>query len=171
MQESVKIAVNAAGGYVTAFTTNGGKNGYIQVYQSSIEFTSNGWMREKKRSTLVRGEVELLKKVVATASKDKDGDFALPGRVCIQEYLESDIPAHVAKAITNSKTGEYENSVKRAGEDGPELLCSGDRIIRYAFYDRLGTAEDSKIEHDNQDEVKEWRDSVAANAAGLPGGN
>ena len=171
MQESVKIAVNAAGSCVTAFATNGGKNGYMQVYQSTIEYTTNGWMREKKRSTLVRGETALLMKVVATASKDKDGDLSLPGRVCVQEYLESEMPAHVAKAITNSKTGYYENSVKRAGEDGPELLCGGERIIRYAFYDRMGTAVDSKIEHDNQDEVKEWRDSVAANAAGLPGGN
>jgi hypothetical protein len=171
MQESVKIQVSAAGATVTAFATNGGKNGYVQVYQSTIEFTSNGWMREKKRSSLIRGEVALLKKVVTAAVKDKDGDLSLPGRICVQEYLESDIPANVAKAITNSKTGDYENSVKRAGEDGPELTCQGERIIRYAFYDSTCSQGDSKIDHDNVEEVKAWRESVASASAGLPGGN
>lgn len=164
---TVKIQPSASGSLVTAFKKNGGKNGYVHLVQTTTEI-DNGWLREKKRSALLKGDVKLLTAMVASA---KAGE--LPGRICVQEWVESALPESVKSRLVG-KDQDYDDAIdgyiKRAGEDGPELTCGGERIVRYAFYDPTMAALDSKVSHDNGDEVKEWKAEQAQAEAALPTG-
>jgi hypothetical protein len=164
---TVKIQPSASGSLVSAFKKNGGKNGYVHLVQTTTEI-DNGWLREKKRSALLKGDVKLLTAMVASA---KNGE--LPGRICVQEWVESELPEAVKSRLVG-KDQDYDDAIdgfiKRAGEDGPELTCGGERIVRYAFYDPTMSATDSKVAHDNGDEVKEWKAEQAKAEAGLPAG-
>lgn len=164
---TVKIQPSASGSLVTAFKKNGGKNGYVHVTQTTTEF-DNGWLREKKRSALIKGDVKLLTTLVSTA---KNGE--LPGRICVQEWVESALPEAVKNRLVG-KDQDYDDAIdgyiKRAGEDGIELTCGGERIVRYASFDPTCQMEDIKVSHDNQDEVAEWRAEQAKAEAALPAG-
>lgn len=164
---TVKIEPNkASGSTVTAFKKNGGKNGYIHVTQSTTEF-DNGWLREKKRSALIKGDMKLLTSLVASAK-----NLEIPGRICVQEWVESALPEAVKNRLVG-KDQEYDDVIdgyiKRAGEDGPELLCAGERIVRLTTFDPTCEMQDIKVSHDNLDELAEWRAEQAAAQAALPG--
>lgn len=156
--EAVKIIPNSQGSLVTAFNTNNGKNGYIQLAQDFYNFSNPHKFTINQRTCLVRGETELLLRVVMTAQRDSQQNVYMPGRICIEEYLESEIPDNILEKIQNKRTGEYEGSIKREGAEGPEYLYNGDRIIRYSYYDRTLQKPDIIINHDNEDEIQEWLD-------------
>lgn len=135
--------------------------GYLQV--SATEMTvENGWVREKNRSTLIRAKVSELTNFLKHFAK---GD-KLPGRIQIQEFLESEVPESFASRFDKNK--DYEASIapyiKRAGAKGPELTLGGERIMRFIDYVLTPTEQhaDVMIAHDNGAEVSEWRADLAA---------
>lgn len=156
---NVQITPSKDGQLITVYKNNS-KYGYITLTSTELSTDSKGWIRESKRSTLMRAEVELLQKYIA-ANKS----LALAGKIYVEEFLESDLPDSYAERLNQNV--DYETRikpfVKRAGKDGVELTLGGERILRFTAYDSSGTIEDSKIAHDNTDAVRSSK-AVAASA-------
>ena len=147
---NVQITPSKDGQLITVYKNNS-NYGYITLTSTELSTDSRGWIRESKRSTLMRAEVELLQKYIA-ANKS----LALPGKIYVEEFLEGELPDSYAERLNQNV--DYETRikpyVKRAGKDGVELTLGGERILRFTAYDASGTIEDSKIAHDNTDAVK-----------------
>ena len=149
---------------VTAYKTKP-DYGFIQLTQETI--TMNGsWIKESKRSTIMRGTVALLNKFV-----EANKSLQLPGTLIVKEYLESQVPQTMVDKYIN-KDIPWEEGIsgflKRAGKDAPELTVGGERILRFTEWDNTGQAVDMKVEHDNQAQLADWRAEAKRSAALLP---
>ena len=147
---NVQITPSKEGQLITVYKNNSAY-GYITLTSTELSTDSRGWIRESKRSTLMRAEVDLLQKYIAM-----NKSLALAGKIYVEEFLESQLPDSFVERL--NKNVDYETRikpyVKRAGKDGVELTLGGERILRFTSYDASGTIEDSKIAHDNTDAVK-----------------
>ena len=144
---AVQIKANNKGVLVNVYSNND-KFGYI-VLESVATVFEGGWMRDSKRTCLLRGTVEQLEGLVASTK-------SLPGRIAVREYMEDEIPADLAKANLRDDVSfdeAIEPYVKRAGQDGVLLTRGGKRIVRFAEYDSACIVQDIKISHDNIAEV------------------
>jgi len=149
MANSVAIKKNDKGAFVNVYSSNA-EFGYIVLESNSIS-TVGGWIRESKRTTLIRGTVQLLEKYLSLSTGG-----LLPGRIAVREYLEDAIPADIAaKELRDDVTLEeaLKPYFKRAGQDGVILSKDGKRIVRFTEYDASGTVQDITISHDNVAEV------------------
>lgn len=148
----VQIVPNSKTGSVITAYQNNPEFGYVQLQQTAM-VVDGGWVREVKRSTLLRAKMDLLQKFVAG-----NKSLTLPGKIVVKEYLESEVPADMAERFFN-KNVDYEAAVepfiKRAGQDGVELTQGGERIIRFSVYDHSGNDTDLRVAHDNVDAVRE----------------
>ena len=155
---TVQITPSKDGQLITVYKNNSAY-GYITLSSTEMSLASNGWIRESKRSTLMRAETELLQKFIAM-----NKSLALAGKIYVEEFLESQLPASYAERL--NKNVDYETSIapyiKRAGKDGVELMLGGERILRFTSYDPTGTIEDMKIAHDNTDAVKASKGTASA---------
>jgi hypothetical protein len=128
--------------------------GFIQLKSETLE-VGNGWVRKKTRSALVRAEVEHLELFVKNLMK---ADKSVPGFICVQEFKESEVPESWSKRL--NQTLEYEERVKsyvkRASDNGIELLADGERILRFTDFMMSGdpTEHDIFVAHDNSEEIK-----------------
>jgi hypothetical protein len=156
---NVQITPSSTDGQLITVYKNNSAYGYIKLSSVEMSIGGNGWIRESKRSTLMRAEVELLQRFIA-ANKS----LALPGKIYVEEFLESQLPASYAERLNKNVT--YETSIKPyikcAGKDGVELTLGGERILRFTSYDPSGTVEDVKIAHDNTDAVKASKGTASA---------
>lgn len=144
---AVTIKANNKGVLVNVYSTNK-EYGYI-VLETMTTVFEGGWMRDSKRTCLMRGTVERLEKLVAATK-------SLPGRIAVREYLEDEIPADLAKAYLRDDVSfdeAIEPYVKRAGQDGVLLTRGGKRIVRFAEYDGACVVQDIILSHDNVAEV------------------
>jgi hypothetical protein len=95
---------------------------------------------------------------------------AIPGRIVVKEFVESEVPENFASRF--NKNLAYEDAiapyVKRAGKDGIELTLGGERILRFTDYDGSGNDQDIRVAHDNVGAVVEARANVTATGAALP---
>lgn len=141
----VQIVPNKEGQVISAYKSNP-EYGYIQLQQTAV-VCDGGWIREKKRSTIMRAEIGLLSRFVA-ANKA----LVLPGNIVVKEFLESEVPQDIQARFYN-KNVSYEEQIapyiKRAGQDGVELCQGGERILRFSFYDAAGQDTDTRVQHDN----------------------
>lgn len=155
---TVQITPSKDGQLITVYKNNSAY-GYITLSSTEMSLASNGWIRESKRSTLMRAETELLQKFIAM-----NKSLALAGKIYVEEFLESQLPASYAERL--NKNVDYETSIapyiKRAGKDGVELMLGGERILRFTSYDPTGTIEDMKIAHDNTAAVKASKGAASA---------
>lgn len=161
---NVQITPSKEGQLITVYKNNS-DYGYITLSSTELSTDSRGWLRESKRSTLMRAPIELLQKYIAM-----NKSLAVPGKIYVEEFLESGVPDSFKERF--NKNVDYETQIKpyikRAGKDGVELTLGGERILRFTSYDPTGTIEDSKVAHDNTDAVKASK-SGAAVAAQLDG--
>lgn len=156
----VQIVPNSkTGSVITAYQSNP-KFGYVQLQQTALS-TDGGWIRETKRSTLLRADMDVLNKFVSS-----NKSLTLPGKIVVKEYLESEVPTDMSERFFNKNT-DYETAVepfiKRAGQDGIELTYGGERIIRFSVYDPSGNDTDVRVSHDNVEAVRETA-AVKSNA-------
>ncbi len=146
----VQITPSKEGQLITVYKNNP-NYGYITMSSTELSTDARGWIRESKRSTLMRATVDLLQKYIA-----ENKSLVVPGKIYVQEFLESQVPDSFKERF--NKNVDYETQIrpyiKRAGKDGVELTLGGERILRFTSYDPTGTIEDSKIAHDNTDAVK-----------------
>ena len=148
----VKITPNGkTGSIITAYAKNP-EFGYVQLTQSTM-IIDGGWVRESKRSALLRGKVSLLEEIV----KMYKGQV-VPGQLVVKEYVESAVPQEMRARFLNNEALTHEEQiapfVKRAGEEGPELTLGGERILRFTLWDQAGTDVDVKVMHDNGADIR-----------------
>ena len=146
---NVRIVPGKKGSVVTAYENNA-DFGYVQLEQSAIVQTG-GWIREVKRTCLLRGKTATLEAFVNSAK-----GLQLPGKIVVFEYLESQVPADVAKEHLRDDVS-FEEAIdpyiKRAGADGIALTANGERILRFAKWDSTDQLTDIRVVHDNQAEI------------------
>jgi len=168
MSSKIKIVPSANGTAVRTYANNP-VFGYVVLESTDMVF-ANGWIKEKKRTCILRAEVKLLGAFAAMPS--------ISGRICVQEFLANSIPAHVQKEHVRDDIPFAEaiaDFIKKAGKDGPALTIGGVPIVRFTNYDPSGQSTDSMLQYDNIDEVMEWVKRNADDADGevsasLPGG-
>lgn len=161
---TVAIKTNDKGAFVNVYASNK-EFGYIVLESNSIS-TAGGWVRETKRTCLIRGTVSTLEKLIAHAPGKQ-----LPGRIAVREYLEDAIPQDIASKELRDDVSLEEALApyfKRAGKDGVILSKDGMRIVRFTEYDSSGTIQDSIISHDNVQEVTASKAAQGVNTEDAP---
>lgn len=148
MATKVNIIANEKGALVTPYQSDA-TYGYVHL-ETTATSINGGWLRESKRTHLLKGTTELLEKYVSTMGSNG----TLPGCIAIVECVESNIPAEFAKQLNKDLTHEeaIKNFLKRAGKDGDVLTAGGERILRFTVYDPSGTRQDVLVAHDNTPE-------------------
>lgn len=144
----VQIKLNAEGQVVTAYQGNA-DFGYV-ILNSTESVFQNGWLQQKERSAIIKGETAMLAQAFATIRE-------LDGKIAVTECIETAIPAKFSVQFNKDITFEenVEPYIKRAGEGGPILLDEdGNKILRFTEYDPSGHIGDVRIQHANGDEVK-----------------
>lgn len=130
--------------------------GYILVEEVDVKSSSLTWKRRFRKTALIKGLVDDLKVWLS----EFKGNI-LPGSIIEKDFLENEIPADIAREFFGDPDSEgyderVETYVRRAGEEGIELVKDGERIFRFRFYDEYDEHESSTIKHDNSDEVREY---------------
>jgi hypothetical protein len=160
---TIRIVPGKTGSVVTAYPSNA-DFAYVQLEQSAI-IQNGGWIREVKRTTLLRGNTSVLEKFVKSHK-----DLTLPGSLIVLEYLESQVPADIAKENLRNDVS-FEDAIapyiKRAGENGVALTYKGERILRFTKWDPTNSSTDIRVVHDNQVEIANAKQALGA--AKLPG--
>ena len=162
---NVRIVPGKTGLLVSAYKTNA-DFGYVQLEQSAIVMTA-GWVREVKRTCLLRGKTATLEQFVSSCK-----GLQVPGKLVALEYLESQVPADIAKEFLRDDVSyeeAIESYIKRAGADGPALTAGGERILRFVKWDMADQLYDINVTHDNQAEVSASK-SLNSGRGTLPGG-
>ena len=147
---------------------NSTDKGYIKLSQTVVEF-GIGWAKPITRTCLMKGELSVLQLIVQSSSK-----LELPGKIVLREFVESEVPAEMAKEFYNQDEPDHEKMVKSyvkttGGENPITLTLDGERIFRFAFYDQSGTSKDVLVRHDNGQHIKDMRAAEKLEAAALPG--
>lgn len=157
---NVSIKPSKDGQIITLYKNNAAY-GFITLNSSEMSIGADGWVRESSRSTLMRAEIALLEKFVASSK-----NLTLPGKIIVNEFVESEIPESYTSRL--NKNVDYETSIntylKRAGKDGVELTLGGERILRFTSYDPSGLAQDARVAHDNISEVMAFKANATAEA-------
>lgn len=151
MKNQITIRVNAeTQEKINPFKDKPGK-GYIILEQSQVDYYM-GWANVEIRTCTLKGNIEVLEQIINTP---------LRGKIVVREYLESEIeegdiiPLEIKKYLENEKN--YESSIKKTAKDGIELTRDGELIFRFSTYDPTGLIGDRFIDHNNNDEIREWR--------------
>lgn len=150
----VKVVPDDKGLRVRPYESNP-ELGFVQVQEVEIANSSLTWKRRRKRTALVKGNVDVLQDWLAEYK-----GTTLPGKIVIQEYLEEEIPDDLRREFFPREDAPnfddiYESYVKRAGDDGVELMSDDQRIFRFQIYDEFDELEDVFIKHENTDQVRQ----------------
>lgn len=162
----VKIVASENGALVRTYSNP--EFGYVVMESTDIVF-GNGWIREAKRTCLLRAKTALL---MQFASQPR-----IPGRIQVLEYTENSVPVNVQKAHLRDDIPWAEaiaSFVKCAGSDGPALKVGDAKILRFTQYDPSGQSTDIILPYDNISEIEAYKAKKGgdgdANGASLPGG-
>lgn len=136
MDNSVKVAADKNGN-VIGVSENNPEYGYIRIEQVATQISNDGWLRNVKRSALIKGKVEDL---VDCAYQEGE---VLPGKIIVVESFKP----------FNSLSPDRD--LKIAGSTG--IICRVDDqpIYRQTFYTTNANAIDELITHNNSEEIKE----------------
>jgi hypothetical protein len=133
-----KVTVTAdQDGHVIGVSENNPEYGYIRVEQITTQISDDGWLKNVRRSALIKGKVEDL-----AACDYEEGD-QIAGKIVVRESLEPFNPENPDK------------NLKVAGETG--IICRFDDqpIYRDTVFTTNLAATDQFIQHNNSDEIKE----------------
>jgi hypothetical protein len=161
----VKLQPTESGALFTA-SKNNPEYGYIQVRQSTLKSSVGRWAETEERSALILGTIPALRTIITEA---KGGE--LPGKIVVWEWPQSEVPDQIHNEIMGKRTDEeaaYKRYFKRAGKDGIFLTKDGERIVRYAFWDKSGEVADIICTHDNGEAIRQARAAKAEKEAELP---
>jgi len=133
-----KVVVTAdPNGNVVGVSQNNPEYGYIRLEQVTTQINEQGWLRNVKRSALIKGKVEDL-----IATNYRQGNV-LPGKIVVVESL------------TPFNTENPDRDLKVAGNTG--IICRVDDqpIYRQSFYTTNPNAYDQLLSHNNSTEIRE----------------
>jgi len=135
---SNKVTITAdKNGNVIGISQNNPEYGYIRVEQIATQINDQGWLRNTKRSALIKGKVEDL--MACGYKKDQE----ISGKIVIRESL---VPFN---------TENPDRDLKIAGDTGVVCRLDDEPIYRQAFYTTNLNAFDELITHNNSEEIKE----------------
>jgi hypothetical protein len=148
MNAKVKVVGDAQGNVINQ--SSNPLYGHVKVVQIRTVFDDKGFMRARPVNALIHGTVEDLQMAGYYAGQE------LPGKVIINESLES----------FNDKNPERD--LKIAGKTG--IICSveGNPIYRKTVYSPFANAEDTLIQHDNVEALREAYEAEQASTAVKP---
>jgi len=132
----VKVTADASGN-VIGVSQNNPEYGYIRVEQQAIQINDQGWLRNSKRSALIKGK---LADLLETGYKQST---ELPGKIVVVESLTPFNPENP------------DRDLKVAGSTGIVCRVDDQPIYRQSFYTTNPNAFDELISHDNTDEIRE----------------
>ena len=136
MNNTVTITADKNGN-VIGISQNNPEYGYIRVEQNATQINEQGWLRNAKRSALIKGKVEDL-----MACNYKSGD-SIQGKIVVRESL------------TPFNTENPDRDLKIAGETGVVCRLDDEPIYRQAFFTTNLNSFDELITHNNSEEIKE----------------
>ena len=129
--------------------------GWVQLEETNVHTKLRmGGLRsslvEEKKTALYDGPVDLLK---ANAKVWKEG---IPGRIVTKEFVFSDLPKE-ARKMDEEALARYEKKAGsiETGGTGLNLMKNGENIYHFKLYDPTGEMQDTKVEHDNSDELSD----------------
>jgi len=133
-----KVVVTAdANGNVIGISKNNPEFGYVRVEQNVTQVNERGWLRNVKRSALVKGKVADLVDAGLVAGK------TLPGKIVVVESFQPFNPENP------------DRDLKIAGDTGVICRVDDEPIYRQTFYTSNENAVDELIMHNNAEEIRE----------------
>lgn len=124
-------------GNVVGVSENNPDYGYIRVETICTQIDNEGWLKNVKRSALIKGKVTDL---VEVGYKEFD---EIPGRIVVRESLEPFNPENPDK------------NLKIAGNTGIICRVDDEPIYRQTFFTSNLNDVDELIMHTNKEEIKE----------------
>ena len=132
----VKVVADKNGNIV-GVSQNNPEYGYIRVEQVATQINEQGWLRNVKRSAIIKGKVDDL-----LACSYREGS-EITGRIVIKESFEPFNP-------TNP-----DRDLKIAGDTGVICRVGDQPIYRQSFFTQNLNSIDDLIMHDNADEIRD----------------
>ena len=133
-----KVVVSAdQNGNVIGVSKNNPEYGYVRVEQTTTQINEQGWLKNVKRSALIKGLVQDL--VEAGFREGKE----MQGKIVVRESL---IPFNPENP---------DRDLKIAGDTGVICRIDDQPIYRQAFYTTNDNAQDQLIMHNNTNEIRE----------------
>ena len=126
---NVKVTADENGN-VIGVSKNNPEFGYIRVEQITTQINDQGWLKNVKRSALIKGNVEDL--LLANFQANQE----LPGRIVVVESLQP----------FNAENPDKD--LKIAGDTGVICTIDDQPIYRQTFYTQNANAMDELITHD-----------------------
>jgi hypothetical protein len=140
-----KVTVAAdKNGNVIGVSPNNPEYGWIRVEQNARVISDRGWLRNSKRSALIKGKVEDL-----VASNYKEGE-EITGKIIV---IESHDPFNPENP---------DRDIKLAGDTGVICRVDDQPIYRQTFFTPNVNAQDELIMHTNTEEIKEVQSAQRA---------
>jgi hypothetical protein len=136
MSNKVTVAADKNGN-VIGVSANNPDYGYFRVEQSTTQINEQGWLRNVKRSALIKGKVEDLMN-----TNYKEGT-EIPGKIVVRESLEPFNPINP------------DRDLKIAGDTGVICRIDDQPIYRQTFFTSNLNAYDELITHNNSEEIRE----------------
>jgi len=140
-----KVTVAAdKNGNVIGVSPNNPEYGWIRVEQNARVISDRGWLRNSKRSALIKGKVEDL-----VASNYKEGE-EITGKIIV---IESHDPFNPENP---------DRDIKLSGDTGVICRVDDQPIYRQTFFTPNVNAQDELIMHTNTEEIKEVQSAQRA---------
>lgn len=143
MSNKVTVTADAQGSIITV-SQNNPEFGYVRVEQNVTQIDQRGWLKNVKRSTLIKGRVTDL-----STAGFKSGS-QLPGKIIVMESLAP------------FNTENPERDLKIAGDSGIVCRIDDQPIYRQTFYTPDPNAQDELIMHNNTEEIREVMEATRA---------
>jgi hypothetical protein len=143
MTNKVKVTADQHGNII-GVSTNNPEYGFVRVEQNVTQINQQGWLKNVKRSTLIKGLVSDL-----TASGFKEG-FEITGKIIVVESLNP----------FNQENPERD--LKIAGDSGIVCRIDDQPIYRQTFFTPDPNAQDQLIIHNNVEEIREVMEATRA---------
>lgn len=135
---TTKVRVTAdQNGNIIGVSPNNPEYGYIRVEQGCTVINPLGWLKNTKRSALIKGTVKDLLDANFTEGQE------LPGRIIV---VESHNPFNPENP---------DRDLKIAGDTGVICRVDDQPIYRQTFYTSNESAQDELIMHTNTQEIRE----------------
>jgi hypothetical protein len=131
-------------GNVIGVSTNNPEYGYMKVEQLTTQINDQGWLKNVKRSALIKGKVEDL-----LALGYKEGS-QISGKIIVKESFEP------------FNTTNPDKDLKIAGSTGVICRVGDQPIYRQTFFTQNLNTVDEFIMHDNSDEIRDVQSAQKA---------
>jgi len=136
MIETVTVTADKNGNII-GISPNNPEYGYIRVEQNATQINDQGWLRNVKRSALIKGRVKDLMDCNYTNGS------TIQGKIVVKESL---IPFN---------TENPDRDLKIAGDTGVICRVDDEPIYRQTFFTTNPNNHDEFITHNNTEEIKE----------------